>query len=226
MFILGKPEFKRIELDEVKLWKRLGYSNPAKVDGSTKRIFNNIVGLGQRLIQPEACYKISGIESINSQSEKDTIELKNGIEFISDDLAELLSGSRQLATFLTTIGPQVEEKVEELSKAGELTSAYILDTFGSEILVGLTYKLKYLIKKYAQETEGYGITHWYCPGYGDWDVQEQRKIFNLLDARRIGVELNKFCMMRPRKSYSGVIGMGPNVIDNGETWRYKGFEPF
>ncbi len=43
------------------------------------------------------------------------------------------------------------------------------------------------------------------PGYGDWDVREQGKLFRIVPAERIGVTLSESSMMMPRKSVSFAI---------------------
>jgi hypothetical protein len=44
----------------------------------------------------------------------------------------------------------------------------------------------------------------FSPGYCDWDLKEQRVIFDALDASKIGVELTEHCLMVPEKSVSAV----------------------
>lgn len=49
----------------------------------------------------------------------------------------------------------------------------------------------------------------FSPGHCDWPVEEQQKLFSLLPQRPAGVLLSEDGMMKPRKTISGVMGVGP-----------------
>ena len=55
---------------------------------------------------------------------------------------------------------------------------------------------------------GYQGTLRYSPGYCDWDTEQQKEVFQAIDAGSIGVVLTESCFMIPQKSISGVIGIG------------------
>jgi cobalamin-dependent methionine synthase I len=46
----------------------------------------------------------------------------------------------------------------------------------------------------------------YSPGYGDWDISEQAKLFRLVPGDAIGVHLSETHQMTPEKSVSAMIG--------------------
>ena len=49
------------------------------------------------------------------------------------------------------------------------------------------------------------------PGEMDWSIDEQVQLFQLVNAKQIGVSLNTVGMMSPLKSVSLVIGIGPEM---------------
>ncbi len=49
----------------------------------------------------------------------------------------------------------------------------------------------------------------YSPGYCGMPLTEQTKLFGLFDPENVGVRLSSDCLMRPLKSVSGLIGLGP-----------------
>ena len=55
------------------------------------------------------------------------------------------------------------------------------------------------------------MTNRISPGYGDWDVAEQRRLFRLCPADEVGVTLNEACVMTPAKSISLLVGAGPQA---------------
>jgi cobalamin-dependent methionine synthase I len=50
------------------------------------------------------------------------------------------------------------------------------------------------------------------PGYGDWDVKEQKNLFELVPAERIGVTLTASSMMVPRKSVSFAVHIAEEPV--------------
>ena len=60
--------------------------------------------------------------------------------------------------------------------------------------------------------EGETLVSRYSPGYGDWPLEAQRRLFELLDApRKAGVSLTDSLLMVPSKSVSAIIGVKTEV---------------
>ncbi|MGB5263413.1 MAG: vitamin B12 dependent-methionine synthase activation domain-containing protein, partial [Lutimonas sp.] len=55
------------------------------------------------------------------------------------------------------------------------------------------------------------ITNRYSPGYCDWKVVDQQKLFSFFPENFCGVSLSETSLMRPIKSVSGIVGIGKNV---------------
>ncbi|MDH5706513.1 MAG: hypothetical protein OEZ45_10900, partial [Candidatus Aminicenantes bacterium] len=58
-----------------------------------------------------------------------------------------------------------------------------------------------ILAEKARET-GLWPSKRFSPGYGKWDIREQRYVFSVLPGESIGVRLTESCMMIPRKSVS------------------------
>jgi hypothetical protein len=61
----------------------------------------------------------------------------------------------------------------------------------------------------ARIPDGTALTLRYSPGYCGISLKQQQKLFRLVPADRIGVELLPTMIMKPIKSVSGLIGIGP-----------------
>ena len=62
----------------------------------------------------------------------------------------------------------------------------------------------------AELAPGESMMTRYSPGYGDWPLEAQRRLLELLDTpRAIGVSLTDSLLMVPSKSVSAVIGVKP-----------------
>lgn len=116
----------------------------------------------------------------------------------------VFEGLERIAYCVCTIGPALEDEVTRLSGGDELLRAVVLDAAGS---VAAEAVAEYMDQRIQEEAEGLGLKT-SCrasPGYGDWDVREQSKLFRIVPAERIGVTLSESSMMTPRKSVSFAI---------------------
>jgi len=86
-------------------------------------------------------------------------------------------------------------------KINEMTRALILDALGSEAAEEVAIQSDRTLAEKAREMNLWPSKR-FSPGYGKWDVKEQRFIFRLLPAADIEVRLTESCMMVPRKSVS------------------------
>jgi hypothetical protein len=116
----------------------------------------------------------------------------------------VFEGLERLAYCVCTIGPELETEVTRLSKGDELTRAVVLDAAGSVAAEAVAEHMDRSIRE-AAALEGLKTSCRASPGYGDWDVSEQRALFRIVPAGRIGVRLSESAMMIPRKSVSFAV---------------------
>jgi len=138
------------------------------------------------------------------------VRLDDGTVFSIGKAAEDWAGLRYWALAVCTIGEELEGEVSRLFGEGRYSAAVVLDGVGSAAVESLADYVNNLI---CREALGSGLepTPRISPGYGDWPLEEQRVIFGLLPADRIGVSLTEKYMMRPRKSVSFGIGIGEGL---------------
>lgn len=123
-------------------------------------------------------------------------------------VSSYIKGTSDIYVFLVTIGPAVEEEASRLMKTGESLSGYLLDGVGSLAVESLAENLEDRLRK-EYKIKGKSVSMRLSPGYCDWPVEEQTKLDAILDFSKIGVRLTENCMMIPRKSISGLLGIGP-----------------
>jgi cobalamin-dependent methionine synthase I len=112
-----------------------------------------------------------------------------------------------VAIFLATIGSRLEDGVSQLMSKRQILKATILDAVGSEAAEKTACYIEDRVRELAS-SNGAEITLRYSPGYCDWDITQQRVLFEAMDSAPLGVELTEECLMVPRKSVSGIIGVG------------------
>ncbi len=121
----------------------------------------------------------------------------------SRDLAHHLRHCREVILYAITLGPQADLllrrwSVRNMAKAavGQAVCAAWLDQLAAEYVAGLDLE------------EGEYLTPPFSPGYGDWSLDNQQTVLDLLAApRRLGLSLTQAGMLVPEKSITALVGV-------------------
>jgi hypothetical protein len=113
----------------------------------------------------------------------------------------------ELVVGLVTVGAEVEAAAEEATRRGEPTRALLLDTAGSAAAEEAADRIGAVIVGLPEDADRRVIPCRFSPGYGDWSLQDQPKLFALLP-QELGVTLLPSMMMVPRKSVSFAMWLG------------------
>jgi cobalamin-dependent methionine synthase I len=87
-----------------------------------------------------------------------------------------------------------------------LAEAYILDAMASVAVDNMVATFHQRMKN-KYENQSKQVTLCFSPGYCDWPITDQKKLFSMFDSNELDVELTDSCFMQPRKSISGVFGI-------------------
>jgi cobalamin-dependent methionine synthase I len=145
--------------------------------------------------------------------DNDVVQLDETVEFTSAKLARTLKNADEIVCFVGTIGTGVEHEINRLLGKQKLADAYILDAMASVAVENMIDRFHDLMEKRFGE-EDRTVTFRFSPGYCDWPVTQQKKLFNIFDTKEIDVELLDSCLMKPRKSVSGVFGITPQESES------------
>lgn len=115
---------------------------------------------------------------------------------------------RQVGLGVLTVGEALEGRVDALLDAREFPLAFMLDAAGWVAIEEAAHALTNAICS-VHIGRGLTVTARHSPGYAGWDIWDQRVLFRLLPAERIGVRINDYCVMIPAKSLSFGVGIGP-----------------
>lgn len=144
----------------------------------------------------------------------------NGISFeVRKIVFKELQKSESIAVFLCTAGEEIGMISKKAMQEGDVLKGFIADAVGSNIVDSASELLQRKLEKSLMPS-GKKITNRYSPGYCDWYVAEQHKLFNLLPENYTGIKLTHSALMQPIKSISGFIGIGENVRYNPYTCGY------
>ncbi len=137
-----------------------------------------------------------------------------GTEFgAGSQVVNNLKRSELFALYICTAGEEVSRRSKELMGQGNLLEGYVTDMVGSLLVEGAMDILHEKLRS-EMELKGLKITNRYSPGYCDWNVDEQHKLFSFFPEGFGGVRLSESALMKPIKSVSGVIGIGKEVSFN------------
>ncbi len=119
----------------------------------------------------------------------------------SKALAKNLRGCSRAFVFAATAGAEIDRLISrEMVKSP--VRGLIADSLGSSAIEAFCNNLN------GKLSENIKTRPRFSPGYGDFDIAFQKKLIQMLDARRkIGLSLTDSCMMTPSKSVTAVIGI-------------------
>jgi len=123
---------------------------------------------------------------------------------------QMLKKSENLCFFLCTAGKGMTEWSRNLFAEGDFLKGYLVDIAGSLIVDLAADKLTEIIEMEAVG-KGFSFSNRYSPGYCEWNVSEQQKLFSFFPDKFCGVSLSSSSLMIPEKSISGMIGAGKNI---------------
>jgi len=193
------------DIDENELVRLLGGEEYKELSYSIRKKLKRWNEKLDDFLRPRLLYSIHKIKS-----SRGSLILENNLEFKSQKISKVFKGCSTLVCFLVTIGNDIEKEIIRHTLKKRSSDAYILDAIGSVLVENMAKKFHRRMEKKFQE-EGKALTIRLSPGYCDWLLEEQRKIFSLLDSDKAGVELTDSCLMKPRKSISGIFGIMPST---------------
>lgn len=191
-----------IEIDKDEVCRYLGYRRDHGPHSSISSLIDEEMDEAYELIQPSCFYQLMDIGRVRQP----WVILEDGLTITSDVLSRVLARCHQVAIFVVSIGWDLEERVAQLMKEGQVLMATVLDAIGSEAAEKTTCYLQDKVREVAT-SNGFEVTLRYSPGYCDWDITQQRVLFEAMDSAPLGVSLSEDCLMMPRKSVSGIIGV-------------------
>ncbi|TES86546.1 MAG: hypothetical protein E3J89_02415 [Candidatus Aminicenantes bacterium] len=177
-----KIENFTVEFDEKRILRLIGYKKrPTEIKEPIKSLITEEKEKLDYLLHPASIYTIVGYDETNKHL--------------------VFKDAEKVAICICTIGPELEQEIKKLMEINEMTRALILDALGSEAAEEVAIQSDQILAEKAREMNLWPSKR-FSPGYGKWDIKEQRFIFRMLPAADIGIRLTESCMMVPRKSVS------------------------
>jgi hypothetical protein len=192
-----------IDADEVLRFQ--GYKSGIDVPSpDVLALFDDALALGHTLMSPRALLRRMPVARDGDRLTAD------GVTLTIPRIAERWGAVEEIVAGVCTIGAALEAHVTALWAARELPLAVMLDSVGSAAVESLA---EYVNDLLCQEgiVRGVKVTNRVSPGYGGWDVAEQRLLWRLCPGDAVGVALNASCFMTPTKTITLLAGAGPGA---------------
>jgi len=193
----------QIDIDSQQVLSQIGYGDDYEPSARIASLVNDYIENYHDLVEPSYSYAVRDIVSVQG----DCVTIEDSITFEGKIIAGLLKECEKVAMFVLTIGNHLEEMVGHLAENGLILQATVLDAVGSGAAEKLAVFVENRVNKIAM-SQGLIASRRFSPGYCDWELNQQKVVFRAMNGDSAGVRLTEGCLMIPRKSISGIIGIG------------------
>jgi hypothetical protein len=197
----------KVSIDRDDVLRLMGRRN-GNAPGRTARRLDACIERAKKLMKPRVLYSTRKVEAAGNGSSA----LEGGTSLKSGKLSKTLARCDTATVFVATIGVGIDRVIKDLTDENKLSEAYIYDAIGSVAVESAVddFQNKFDL---SLSDSGRSTTLRFSPGYCDWNIREQEKLFDVLEGEKIGVSLSPSFLMNPRKSVSGVFGIAPGPAE-------------
>ncbi len=153
---------------------------------------------------------ISFAEPVRFSETKEIMTVR-GVDFLTGKtVAKELRNSDSVYLFICTAGDAISRLSQEMLMGENPVLGYIYDILGS-VTADAAAERMYTEMKILAADNGQLMTNRYSPGYCQWSVADQPKLFSFFPDNCCGIGLTDSALMLPVKSVSGIVGLGKEV---------------
>lgn len=117
-----------------------------------------------------------------------------------------LDGCEKVICMAVTVGFDIEREISKKFERGEYLASVLLDAAATTAVEQAADAMeKHFVATFAKD--GFKLRWRFSPGYGDWNLTAQEKLFTIAGAEQIGMSLSSAMMLEPRKSVTAIIGL-------------------
>lgn len=158
------------------------------------------------VVSPKYLYKYFNIR----KADNGIIPEGTNLVFAGNDIINHLEGCSGAVIIAATVGPAVDRLIRTL-QVEDMTKAVIADALASAAVEQVCAMAEEEIKE--RMGEGRHFTWRYAPGYGDFSLDIQKRLLDVLDApRKIGLCTSDSRLLTPIKSVTSVMGVSDNEL--------------
>lgn len=155
-------------------------------------------------------------EVYNYDSANHLIASKPPVAIEGKSIIKHLDGCEKVICMAVTVGFDIEREITKKFERGEYLASVLLDAAATTAVEQAADAMeKHFAAMFAKD--GFKLRWRFSPGYGDWNLTAQEKLFTIAGAEQIGMSLSSAMMLEPRKSVTAIIGLykGLGTRDKG-----------
>ncbi len=153
------------------------------------------------LLEVRGIYKIYDYDCKNN-----IINSAPPFKIFGNSIIKHLAGCEKVACIAVTVGENIENEVTKKFAAGNYVSSVLLDAAATAAVEQAADELEKAIAREVSK-ESLKMRRRFSPGYGDWQLENQKNFFYVTGAPEIGMNLTESLMLVPRKSVTAIIGL-------------------
>ncbi len=194
-----------LKIDENEVFRAVGYGEN-KPDSAMLGLYYEALEQSMRRMEPAA----GSVRIDDCRVDADGFKADDIVFECGRVIAQQLTKCSTLHFFACTLGYVYDSWSRSLFHGDDPLQALFVDAIGSVAVESVADRLEDSILQAASSMD-FSCSNRLSPGYCDWNVREQDKLFKILPPGFLGIRLSDSAMMTPIKSVSGVIGVGPGV---------------
>lgn len=206
-------KIKYQEVNRKEIYRYLGYRGQ-EPDEMIQKMIDEVLQALLDVIRPVYGYRYYRCQVTQDKvcllQNQEMSEDSSGVyEFASRKLAENLSQCEEVVLLAATLGLEVDKLIQRYTVMN-MAKASIAQACGAACIEAFCNKVQENIRQEAFE-RGLYLRPRFSPGYGDWPLDDQKGIFDLLECqKRLGMSLTDSMLMLPTKSVTAMIGLTKN----------------
>ncbi len=197
--------FSELYIDKRELYLLMGYGDQTP-DGMFLEIIDEMLAELATCCTPEFGYVILPGHRID----REQIQVADTILVPGRTITSYLREADSFAIFTATVGANFDQWNHALQKRDDMVRTFFADSLGSILAEACATVMTSHLEQ-EMNNQGLFISNNYSPGYCDWPLVEQKKLFSFFPEGFCGVTLTDSCLMLPIKSVSGIAGIGKQV---------------
>ena len=204
-----------VAVDSRQILRVHGYGDGKGVRPAIRAAAERVAAHVGELAEPVANYRRMQVVACNGG----TLRLGDGTTLTCAAFDRLLGGCPEVVVFVLTLGPGIDQSVDELMEEFEPLDALFTETAG---WLAIERATRVFAKALGQDliSENLTLCHRMGPGYSyrtgagsedrsEWSLEDQVHLFAVFEGAELPVTLMQSCAMTPKMSRSGLFGVRP-----------------
>ena len=187
-----------------KIYQRLGFKKrTTQVSETQQKETDHFINEASLLIS----LKGSLLRLAINHNDGEKIFFDGDLTFTSKKLSAFLRDCREAVLMGATAGSAIMEAIKDKTRQDDLGAAVVYDATASEMTdAGLDWIMDYLNQKIRREGKTL-LPRRFSAGYADFNLENQRAIYDILEMGKIGVTINSSFILLPEKSVTAISGI-------------------